>query len=230
MDSETAELPKNLKERLKASYDAIAPTYNEWTIPHSQKRMKYLDKALEYLKLADKTENPAFLELGCGCGLPVTKKLLTTHPGAKVIANDLSDSQLSLVRGNLIAGPWDEAASRLELVPGDMNSLTFPSESFDLILAFYSIIHLPRLEQTALLERITQWLKPGGYFVGNFSGEEMESVVMEKWLDEKGWMFWSGWGKEKTLEEMKKAGLEVLDADVEEDEVDATFLWTIAKR
>lgn len=232
MTSEAATMPENIKERLKASYDAIASTYNEWTIPHSQQRMKYLGKALDYLNVqANPEKSPTFLELGCGCGLPVTKKLLEIHPSAKVIANDLSTTQISIAKENLISGPEDEVAQRLGLIAGDMSALTFPNESLDLVVAFYSIIHLPRAEQTALLERIAQWLKPGGYLVVNFSAEEMESAVMDKWLEDKDWMFWSGWGQAKTLETMKEAGLEVLVASVDEDVVDGvSFLWTVAKR
>ncbi|KAI0521328.1 S-adenosyl-L-methionine-dependent methyltransferase [Xylaria bambusicola] len=232
MASEAATTPENIKERLKASYDAVASKYNEWTLPHSKKRMEYLSKALEYLNLpAEPEKNPAFLELGCGCGLPVTQKLLETHPSARVIANDLSTTQISIARENLITNPEDEVAQRLELIPGDMSALTFPNESLDLVVAFYSIIHLPRTEQTALLERITKWLKPGGYFVANFSAKESENAVREQWLDDKDWMFWSGWGQEKTLEAMKKAGFEVLVAKVETDAVDGvSFLWTVAKR
>ncbi|KAI8630599.1 S-adenosyl-L-methionine-dependent methyltransferase [Xylariaceae sp. FL1651] len=230
MESGAAQVPEDYKERLKASYDAIAPKYNEWTIPHSEQRIHYLEKALGYLNLSDKSKGLAFLELGCGCGLPITKKLLS-YPEARVSANDLSDTQVSLARENLLRGPEDEAARRLDLIQGDMNSLVFADSSFDLIVAFYSIIHLPRSEQMELIERIAKWLKPGGYFVANFSKEEEESSVMEKWLDDKGWMFWSGWGEKKTLEKIKQAGLEIVIAEVLEDIVDdASFVWVIAKR
>ncbi|KAI1158861.1 S-adenosyl-L-methionine-dependent methyltransferase [Nemania serpens] len=228
-DSETAGVPTDLKARLKASYDAMAPTYNEWTIPHSQQRTEYLGKALDHLKPETRPDGLAFLELGCGCGLPVTKRLLS-YSAARVVANDLSDTQVSLARKNLIRGPEDEAARRLELVQGDMTALEFPDGSFDVVVAFYSLIHLPRTEQTALLARIAKWLKPGGYLVANFAKEELEAVVMEKWLDERGWMFWSAWGEEKTLEMIKTAGFEVVVADVVEDVVDASFLWVIARR
>jgi ubiquinone/menaquinone biosynthesis C-methylase UbiE len=222
--------PSNVKERLKASYDAMAPTYNEWTIPHSKQRIEYLEKALAHLLPEPQPSNLSFLELGCGCGLPITQKLLS-YPGAKVIANDLSDTQVSLARANLISSPSDEAAQRLELVQGDMTALSFADASFDLVVGFYSIIHLPRAEQAVLFGRIARWLKPGGYFVANFAKEELEAAVMEKWLgDEKGWMYWSAWGDEKTLEKLKTAGFEVVVADVVDDVVDASFLWVIAKR
>ncbi|KAI1198060.1 S-adenosyl-L-methionine-dependent methyltransferase [Nemania serpens] len=229
-DPETAGVPADLKARLKASYDAMAPTYNEWTIPHSQQRTEYLGKALDRLKPESRPDDGlAFLELGCGCGLPVTERLLS-YRAARVVANDLSDTQVSLARENLIPGPEDEAARRLELIQGDMTALEFADASFDLVVAFYSVIHLPRAEQTALLARVARWLKPGGYLVANFAKEELEAVVMEKWLDERGWMFWSAWGEEKTLEMVKTAGLEVVVADVVEDVVDASFLWVIARR
>ncbi|RYC63810.1 hypothetical protein CHU98_g2381 [Xylaria longipes] len=227
MDSQTREIPENVKERLKASYDAMASTYNEWTIPHSKERLEYLEKALEGLNQSKGPEKLAFLELGCGCGLPITKRLLS-YPEAKVVANDLSDTQLALAKENLTQGPVEK---RLELIQGDMNGLAFPDGSFDLVVAFYSIIHLPRSEQTALLERIAQWLRPGGYFVANFSKEEKESSVAERWLDDKGWMFWSAWGAEKTLGQMKTAGFDVVVAETADDVVDdSSFLWVIAKR
>lgn len=99
-------------------------------------------------------------------------------------------------------------------------------------MAFYSIIHLPRAEQSFLLSQIADWLEPGGLFVGNFAVEASEAIVAEKWLgEEKGWMYWSAWGKEKTLDEMRKVGLEIVVADVVEDEVDSTvFVWVIAAK
>ncbi|KAI0478065.1 S-adenosyl-L-methionine-dependent methyltransferase [Xylaria cf. heliscus] len=229
MSAQIHEMPENVKDRLKASYDAMASTYNEWTIPHSKQRLEYLEKALEHLNQSKRPEELSFLELGCGCGLPVTKRLLS-HPGAKVTANDLSDTQIDLARVNLTQGPNDEVAKRLELIQGDMNSLSFPDGSFDLVAAFYSIIHLPRPEQTALIGRIAKWLKPGGFFVANFSRDEKESAVAEKWLDDEGWMYWSAWGKEKTLGQMKDAGFDVIVADTADDVVDeSSFLWVVAK-
>ncbi|KAI1821965.1 S-adenosyl-L-methionine-dependent methyltransferase [Xylaria intraflava] len=222
-------LPENLKERVKDSYDAIAAKYNEWTVPHYKYRTRYLEQALSRLS---KSEGLAFLELGCGSGVPVTKGLLA-HPGvAKVVANDLSDTQLAIARGNLVHTPDD--ARRLTLLPGDMSSLDFQDGSFDLVAAFYSFVHLPRAEQAVLFERVARWLRPGGYLVANFGRQDKEVMVQPKWLDEKGWMFWSGWGEEATLGKIRDAGLEVVVAEVVTDSSadvsDSSFLWVIARR
>jgi hypothetical protein len=78
---------------------------------------------------------------------------------------------------------------------------------------------------------IAGWLKPGGYFLANFAADELEKLEVDKWLDhEKGWMFWSGWGKDGTLKMVKDAGLEVLVEEVVEEVGDATFLWVLARK
>ncbi len=221
---------EDLKARLKASYDAIAPKYNEWTIPHYRHRLEYLDKLLCLLPLSDPSKSVHVLELGCGCGLPVTQKLLS-YPNISVTANDLSGKQIELAKSNLLGNPHNDATvARLMLNEGDMTALSFPKSSFDAVLAFYSIIHLPRTEQKELIRNIASWLKPGGYFLANFAVDEMESLVVDQWLDERGWMFWSSWGEKGTLELMKEIGLEVVTREVEHDAVDASFLWIIAKR
>lgn len=228
-------IPDDLKARLKASYDAIAPKYNEWTIPHSGQRLKYLNKVLGMLPLGE--DHPLgtlhVLELGCGCGLPVTQKLLS-YPSISVTANDISSTQIELARGNLLKGDLEQATAaeaRLTLKEGDMTSLSFPDASLDAVLGLYSIIHLPRGEQTELLRKIARWLKPGGYLLANFAEQELEGLVMDQWLNEKdGWMFWSGWGEKGTLNAVKEVGLEIVDAKVEHDAVDASFLWLIARK
>jgi len=233
MGSETAGVPEGLKERLKASYDAIAPVYNKWTIPHYAYRTQYLEMALQRLNLADRSGgDPAFLELGCGCGLPATQMLLQAHPSARVVANDLSETQLALARENLIQTPNsdDQIARRLELVQGDMSALEFQDASFDLVVALFSFIHLPRVEQEALFQRVSRWLRPGGFFLANFSRDDTESAVIEKWLDEKGWMYWSGWGQQKTLDKLREVGFEIEVAEVvDEKNAHTAFVWVIAK-
>lgn len=224
-------VPQDLKARLKTAYDAIAPKYNEWTIPHSEQRMKYLSKLIALLPLSDPSRSFHVLELGCGCGLPVTQKLLS-YPNISVTANDLSSTQIELARSNLLGNPEDMAATRLVLKEGDMAALSFPDSSFDAVLGFYSVIHLPLTEQSELLQKISRWLKPGGLFLANFAANEMEGHVMDQWLDDKnGWMFWSGWGEKETLKLAREVGLEVLVAEVQHDVVDdASFLWIMAKK
>jgi len=201
----------------------MATEYNQWTVPHSAIRLKYLDKLL--LSLLEKKEPISVLELGCGWGLPISQKLLS-YPNISLTANDLSSTQITLAKENL-----KEAGHRVTFLEGDMLKLDLAPGSFDAVVAFYSIIHLPREEQVKLLVSIAKWLKPGGFLLSNFSAEDMQGTVMEKWLAEKGWMFWSGWGREGTVEKVKDAGLEIVFEEVATDVVDkASFLWILARK
>ncbi|KAI6087141.1 methyltransferase domain-containing protein [Hypoxylon rubiginosum] len=229
-DSNPAQaVPSDLKDRLKASYDAIAPEYNEWTVRHHAQRLQYLEKILAPLLDSNPSGQLRVLELGCGSGVPVTEKLLS-YANVHVTANDISTAQIELARAHLLGSAEANASERLDLVEGDMTKLEFPDGSLDAVVAFYSIIHLPREEQTEMIGKIARWLKPGGYFLANFSQGEAESVVMDKWLGEKGWAFWSGWGKEATLKIVEEAGLHVELGEVSGHDTKELFLWVIAKR
>ncbi|KAK0706314.1 S-adenosyl-L-methionine-dependent methyltransferase [Lasiosphaeria miniovina] len=259
-------VPENVKERLAASYDAIAASYNAWTAQHSGLRLHYVEKLLQLLPplpsvndsspsscsgsggsgggnptaASDSAPVPMthLVELGCGAGFPVTQALLEfpdTPAGrgrrVHVTANDLSATQVALGREGVLprAGSHDQ----IEWVAGDMMHLSFAAGSLDAVVALYSLIHLPREEQVVLLERVARWLKPGGLVLANFSVEDTPGEVMDRWLgEEKGWMYWSGFGVDKTLEVVtRKAGLEVVLSEVSknEDGVDAEFLWVIAR-
>lgn len=216
--------PENLKQRLKESYDAIAPKYNKWTIPKSEQRLHYLDRLLDCLNVA---ENPrrSILELGCGGGVPVTQRLLQ-HERFRVVANDLSGVQIEEARRNLGSVP----AERLDLVEGDMFELSFAASSLDAVIGLYSLIHLPCAEQDAMIKKIAAWLKPGGHFLANFSEEATSGVVYEEWLDPKGWVYWSGHGAEGTVAKVREAGLEIVIGEVAKDAVDASFMWIIGRK
>jgi ubiquinone/menaquinone biosynthesis C-methylase UbiE len=216
-----------MKARLKGAYDAIADTYNAaFTTPDDPVRLYYLDMLISHLE-NNSGKTAKVLELGCGAGVPATKHLLDIQePVIHVTGNDLSTSQLDLARKNL-SGYED----RFTLVEGDMMALSFPDQSFDAVTGFYSIIHLPREEQTQLVNKVTRWLKPGGLLLANFAVDEAKATIMEKWLDEeKGWMYWSSWGEAGSAKMLEDAGLEILFRETKQVTGDANFVWLLAKQ
>ncbi|KAL2863671.1 class I SAM-dependent methyltransferase [Aspergillus lucknowensis] len=246
-----------LKENIKKAYDSIASNYNEWTKPTHPIRIKHLNKLLD--RLPDPKEGDdalAVLEVGCGGGEPVTSLLASATTGPvsgseigkpkprfRVFANDISTAQLEAAAARLSA-----FKENVEFRGGDMMGLSFEKGSLDAVIGMYSIIHLPREEQTVFLERVYGWLKPGGFFLGNFGVGELESGFNEDWLGcgrkgngdgdgERGVMFWSGWGGEKTCEILAGIGFEVVSrevvVDVEEDngvEMEVPFMWVLARK
>ncbi|KAK4043482.1 sterol 24-C-methyltransferase [Parachaetomium inaequale] len=233
--------PPNLKARVKASYDAIAPAYNAWTTSHNVLRERYLARLLEHVQppgttpgssSVDSTEtnNPTktALDLGCGAGVPSTAALLAA--GLRVQANDLSTTQLALARARFADETRD---GRVEWLEGDMMALEFAPASLDAVVALYSLVHLTREEQAAMVGRVAGWLRPGGVVLVNFGLEETEGVTVERWLGrDEGWMYWSAWGAEKSLGVVREAGLEVLVEEISPPlgDSEAEFLWVIARK
>jgi SAM-dependent methyltransferase len=212
---------------MKASYDAIAEKYNkDFYKVDDPLRKDYLGRLVAQLQ-SNGSDTAKVLELGCGAGVPATKFLLDIEkPQFNVTGNDISTSQLDLARSNLA-----QYTDRLTLVEDDMLALSFSPATFDVITGFYSIIHLPREEQSQLMGKIAGWLKPGGYFLANFSVRDLPTLEEENWLGhEKGWMYWSSWGEKKNVEMVENVGLEVLVKEVRQAVDDTTFVWVLAKK
>lgn len=221
------EIPDDVKQRLKTSYDIISPTYNEWTERDMSIRKKYLDKLLPHL-----AENPStkrkVLELGCGAG--TITKTIASIKHVEIIANDMSTTQIETAKGNLAEFNDTANPDRITFIESDMMALSFQDNSLDAVIAFYSVIHLSTKEQEILLSRIASWLKPDGRILINFGAEVSTGNIHETWLHEAGWMYWSSLGVEKTIEAIKKVDLEIELQEVSKDVVDADFLWVIAKK
>lgn len=217
-------VPENLKGRLKESYDAIADKYTAWAMKNADIRIGYLETLLGLLR-----DHRDVLEIGCGAGIPTTEKLLAHSASFRITANDLSSSQIALGKARLEV-ITATGADRVKWVEGDMMGLEFTEGSFDVVLGFYAIQHLPREEQVVMLGNVAKWLRPGGYMLINFPAEEDENVVMTGWMGPEGWMYRSAWGTEKYRELVKEMGLDLVLDEVRKDNVKAEFLWIIAKK
>lgn len=93
---------------------------------------------------------PRILDLGCGCGVPVGRLLA---PRARLTGVDFSRVQIDRARRLL---------PDAEFICDDMCAVEFSPESFDAVVSFYAIIHVPLNEQPELFRRIAGWLPVGG--------------------------------------------------------------------
>ena len=156
----------SFKKVVEAGYDRVAERYLASKDPEDPATLAALEELARDLPPA-----APVLDLGCGAGVPVTRWLARRF---SVTGVDVSVRQLDLARRHVPAASF---------VNADMTGLTFGSESFDTVVAFHSIIHVPRSEHPALLGKIHRWLRPGGAFfatraLGAWEGEED----------------WEGWG------------------------------------
>ena len=114
---------------------------------------------------------------------------------------DISDVQIARAR-RLVPGATFFAA--------DIAEVSFAEASFDAVCSFYALIHLPHDEQRRVIDRIGQWLKPGGVFLATvghtaWTGEE------PRWLGGNAAMWWSQAGAATYRAWIRQAGLEVAD-------------------
>jgi SAM-dependent methyltransferase len=160
------------------------------------------------------------LELGCGPGIPVARML--SHDFA-VVGVDISWQMLRLARRN---------APRAALLRADIASVEFQPEAFDGVVAFYSLIHVPRVHHAAVLARVYRWLRPGGLLVASLGWHDLPVHSDPDWLGG-GPMYWSFFDAQTNLRLLRQAGLVVDEAVVLpqlEGWVEVSFLWVVAHK
>lgn len=150
------------KQLVEEGYDQIAPRYLEWTTSRSSPRPRYLHKLLELLP-----NRSQIIDLGCGSGVPCTQLLAQQH---EVTGIDISSAQIELARRHV---------PNAQFLKGDMMTLEFGEGKFGAVVAFYSVIHLPREEQEVMLKRIGRWLCDGGYLLVNLGARDDPGSINE---------------------------------------------------
>ncbi|HAT50171.1 MAG: class I SAM-dependent methyltransferase [Nitrospirae bacterium] len=96
---------------------------------------------------------PRILEIGCGTGL-YTQHLARRHP--QLIAMDLSGAMLQRVRDKMSDSP-------VRFLQGDATALPFAAHSFEHVLAFSCLHHVP--DTPAVFREVFRILQPGGRFL-----------------------------------------------------------------
>jgi SAM-dependent methyltransferase len=181
------------KDLVRRGYDRCAADYD-------RARRQEAEPALAWLidHLAD---GAAVLDLGCGAGVPVAREL-ARH--CTVTGIDISGTMIERARANVPAA---------QFVHGDAMAADFAPSSFDAVVAFYAIFHLPRREHAALFRRIHRWLKPAGYVLATLSLGAEAPYTEDDFFGVT--MYWSNYG----LSEYRD-----LLAELEFDLLDTTFI------
>jgi ubiquinone/menaquinone biosynthesis C-methylase UbiE len=205
----------SVRDLVSAGYDTIHGRYADWAGYDTSRRLHYLRLAAErgLLRPGDA------LDLGCGTGRHATTDLAAA--GFRVTGVDLSARSIEVARREVPSGRF---------LVADMATIVFPAESFDLVTAFYSIIHLPRDDHGRLLRRVARWLRPGGGLVVNL-GTSGSDAFADDWLGVP--MYWSSWDQRTNRRLLEAAGLDVLVDSIEssvEDGKPVTFQWVVARK
>ncbi len=160
----------------------------------------------------------AVLDLGRGSGDPADIILARQH---QVTGIDISEAQIHKARQNVPAGTFIQA---------DLGAVAFPPASFDAVVSFYTLEHLPREEHGLILSRIATWLTLGGYFLLGTEAVDTPGVV-GSWLGVP--MFFSSYDA-KTLQGLFREAGFVIQQQATEPQIEQgheiQYLWDLAQK
>lgn len=164
--------------------------------------------------LLDEIKGEEVLDLGCGTGLPFDRYFIEN--GLKLTGADISEKHVEMARENV---------PEAEFLVGDFFEQDFEEGSFDAVVSFYAIFHIPREEHRELFEKINYWLKEDGAALLTLGPDEMDEHRGEIGGHE---MLWSSYSPERNLELLREEGFEILETYTE-DYREETHFWVLIK-
>lgn len=99
-------------------------------------------------------------------------------------------------------------SDRFDVIGADMGTLHFWPESFDAVVSFYAIFHLPRDRQAGLFRGIHAWLRPGGCALLSV-GRTSHAGYTEDFFGVE--MYWSHFDAATYREMLLAAGFELIE-------------------
>jgi SAM-dependent methyltransferase len=179
------------RQIVSAGYDACAPSYNAQREPDAGPELKRLIDLLE--------ADARILDIGCGGGVPVT---LALSRRGSVVGIDISAVQVEQARRQV---------PNATFVHGDISSQAFEASSFDAIVAYYALFHIPREEQGPLLERIASWLRPSGYLLATLATSSHPGYTEANFFGTT--MYWSHFERDWYTDALRDLGFEILASE-----------------
>lgn len=165
-------------------------------------------------KISDIVEGKKVLDLGCGTGVPFDTYL--RKQGYDLTGVDIADKHIEKARENL---------PEAEFIQGDFFEQDFKQNSFDVVVSFYAIFHIPREEHERLFTRIRKWVDDNGLILVTLGSSEMDNYEDEIGGQK---MVWSSYSADKNKEIVEKAGFNIIETYIE-DWREESHLWVLAE-
>ena len=183
---------KNLVQR---GYDRCASAYAETRTDEAPPELELMSERLD--------DGASVLDIGCGAGVPITRSLAARFA---VTGVDISNEMIRHAQANIPGASF---------VHADVTSVEFADSSFDAVVAFYSIFHIPREEHDSLFRRVLAWLKPGGYLMCTLSRHSETAYTEDDFFGVT--MYWSNYGLENYTDILTGLGFSLLETSTIDD-------------
>lgn len=198
---------KELQKIVENGYNKIAEEYmNQRDLFDIQKELK------EFMALIP--EKGTILDVGCGGGIPVAKKLFEN--GFQVTGIDISENMLSLAKKNV---------PEVKFLKMDMKEINFDEKTFDGITSTYAIFHIPRENHKELFKTLHSILKDNGVILVSMGSSKWEEV--SEFYDAP--MYWSHYKGNKNREIVEQSGFEIIFAE-DREHGGETHYWILARK
>jgi ubiquinone/menaquinone biosynthesis C-methylase UbiE len=186
------------KETVKTGYNKIAGQYLAERTRDSED-IRLLDDLIARL-----SDDAKVLDAGCGAGIPVAQILSDRF---ELTGVDFSEAQIDLARRHVPGA---------QFVCQDMTKLDYPKDTFDAIVSYYAIIHIPREQHRSLFVNFQRMLKRDGFALLCLGAESLVDDIDENYLGTR--MYWSHFGADTYLEMLEVIGFKLVWSRIVRDE------------
>ncbi len=187
------------KDLVKAGYNKIVSAYGATRTRESR------DVQLLRLLVERLPRGAMVFDAGCGSGYPVARFLAEFF---RVTGMDFVEEQIRAAR---------RMVPDADLICGDITSLPFRDRTFDTVVSYYAIIHIPRSEHRELLHNFVRVLRPGGLALLCMGAGDLPDKISDYHGSQ---MFWSHYDGATNLRMMRKSGFAILRSEIITDPTD----------
>ena len=188
----------DFKNLVKEGYNKVAEEYLTERTRDSED-VRLLDDLIGRLPA-----HAQVLDAGCGAGLPIAQILSRRFD---VLGVDFSAAQIQLAR---------KFVPNARFVCQDMTKLDLPEATFDAIVSYYAIIHIPRQEHRSLFVNFQRMLKRGGFALLCLGAENLVDDIDENYLGTR--MYWSHFDADTYLGMLEVTGFKLVWSRIVRDE------------
>ena len=149
------------EEAQAEAYDTMGSRYDE-AFPHKEGQVECVERLLVQLR-----PNAEVLDVGCGSGLPTARQL--DAAGCRVTGIDISPVMLEAARENVPGARF---------LQQDVVDLDPDGAEYDAVVAFFSLLNLPKARIGETLGLLHRSLAPGGWLAYAMVEADVDDVAI----------------------------------------------------